>query len=117
MNDTSFFEILLWMFAFYLWFVFIWVFIRAFSDVFIRKDISGIAKAGWILFFVVFPFLGILIYFINRPVLEQDRQFAQAHGGGGAGVSAADELTKLGKLRDAGDITQEEYATLKERLI
>ena len=47
--------------------LFIWLFIALFADVLGRSDLSGGAKAGWILLFIIFPFLGCLIYLIARP--------------------------------------------------
>jgi hypothetical protein len=62
------FGTLLWaMVAFFFWFIFIWMFITVFADVFRRPDLSGAAKAGWILLIVVLPLIGILIYMITRP--------------------------------------------------
>jgi hypothetical protein len=55
------------MVAFFFWFVFIWMFISAFADIFRRRDLSGWAKAGWIFLIAVLPLLGILIYVIARP--------------------------------------------------
>ena len=47
--------------------MFIWLFISLFADVLRRRDLSGGAKAGWILLFIIFPFLGCLIYVVARP--------------------------------------------------
>jgi hypothetical protein len=59
---------LLWsMLVFFFWFMAIWVFIAVFADIFARPDLSGWAKAGWILLIFVLPFLGALIYVIARP--------------------------------------------------
>jgi uncharacterized membrane protein len=55
------------MLAFFFWFAFIWMFIAAFADIFRRRDLSGLAKAGWILVIAILPLIGILIYVIARP--------------------------------------------------
>jgi hypothetical protein len=55
------------MVAFFFWFVLIWMFIAAFADIFRRRDLSGWAKAGWILVIAALPLIGILIYVIARP--------------------------------------------------
>jgi uncharacterized membrane protein len=55
------------LFAFFIWFMFIWMFIAAFADIFRRRDLSGWGKAGWILVIAILPFIGILIYVIARP--------------------------------------------------
>ena len=107
------------MVVFFFWFMFIWMFIAIFADIFRRNDLSGGAKAGWIILICVLPFLGILIYMIARPKMtEQDRQMmmeAQEQQRRLQGYSAADEVAKLAKLRDEGKITAEEFETMKQR--
>jgi hypothetical protein len=102
----------------FFWFLFIWMFISIFADIIRREDISGWAKADWIFLIVILPFLGILIYVIARPKTEQDRRMmaeAKAMQQRAAGYSAAEEIATLGKLRDEGKITAEEYETLKQK--
>ena len=109
------------MFVFFLLFQVIFIFIRVFADIFHRRDLSGVAKAGWILLLFVIPFLGALIYLIARPKMtEQDRediQRVQAAQQRASGHSPAEELERLGKLRDAGELTAEEYGRLKARAL
>jgi hypothetical protein len=109
------------MFVFFLWFQVIFIFIRVFADIFHRRDLSGAAKAGWIFLLFVLPFLGALIYMIARPKLtEQDRediQRMQAVQQRASGYSAAEEIEKLSKLRDSGEISAEEYERLKARAV
>ena len=67
------------MFAFFFWFMLIWMFIAVFADIFRRRDLSGGAKAGWILLIFILPLFGILIYVIARPtVTDQDREMAMS---------------------------------------
>jgi hypothetical protein len=111
---------LLWsMLVFFFWFMAIWVFIAIFADIFHRRDLSGAAKAGWIVLIFILPFVGVLIYMISRPrMTEQDREDAakmQEAQRRVSGYSVADELEKLGKLRDAGQISAEEYEALKKK--
>jgi hypothetical protein len=117
--DWSFGDVLWSMVVFFFWFMFIWMFIAVFGDIFRRDDISGGAKAGWILLIVILPFLGILIYMIARPKMtEQDqREMAQMQEARRRveGYSAADEVAKLAKLRDEGKITAEEYESMKQQ--
>jgi len=107
------------MLAFFFWFMVIWIFISVFGDIFRRNDLSGGAKAGWVILIVILPFLGCLIYMIARPKMtEQDRQMAAEYEQEQArlsGYSAADEVEKLAKLRDAGELTAEEYEAAKRR--
>ena len=107
------------MLAFFFWFMVIWIFIAVFADIFRRNDISGWGKAGWILLIFILPFLGLLIYMIARPKMtEQDKQMieqAQEAQRRASGYSAADEVEKLAKLRDSGEISAEEYEAMKKR--
>src|SRR6187200_3134002 len=121
MNDWSFGDVFLSFLVFYFWFMFIWIFIRIFADIFGREDLSGGAKAGWIILIIILPFLGCLIYMIARPKMTQQdrRQMAEAEEMQRriSGYSAADEIEKLGKLRDEGKITPEEYESMKARAL
>ena len=107
------------MIEFFFIFMLIWMFIGVFADIFRRNDLSGGAKALWILFIFVLPLLGILIYMIGRPKMtEQDKEMimqAQEAQRRVEGYSAADEVAKLAKLRDEGKITAEEYEEQKKR--
>jgi hypothetical protein len=107
--------------VFFFWFIFIWMFITIFADIFRRNDLSGGAKAGWIILIVLVPFLGILIYMIARPKMtEQDKEMlaaAQEQRRRLEGYSAADEIAKLATLRDQGKITPEEYEAMKAKAL
>ncbi|MCI0632405.1 MAG: SHOCT domain-containing protein [Actinobacteria bacterium] len=111
---------LLWtMLVFFFWFMAIWVFIAVFGDIFRRDDLSGGAKTGWLLLIIVLPLIGILIYLIARPKMTgQDKQMiteARERQARASGYSAADEVSKLGKLRDEGSITAEEFEAMKKK--
>ena len=111
---------ILWaMLAFFFWFMVIWIFIGVFADIFRRNDLSGGAKAGWILLFFILPFFGLLIYMIARPKMTaQDKEMMdqmQEAQRRASGYSAADEVAKLAKLRDSGEITAEQYEEMKKR--
>lgn len=117
--EWDFGDVLSTMIVFFFWMMAIWIFIAIFGDIFRRRDLSGAAKAGWILLLFVLPFFGALIYTIARPKMtEQDRedmermQQAQARL---SGYSAADEIAKLTKLRDDGQLNAEEYEELKRK--
>jgi len=107
------------MLVFFFWVMAIWIFIALFSDIFRRNDLSGGAKAGWLLLIFILPFVGCLIYVIARPKMtEQDRQMieqAQEARRRIEGYSAADEIQKLSALRDSGKISAEEYEDLKRK--
>ena len=114
---------MLWLFLFIMW---IWLLISIFSDIF-RRDMSGAAKAGWVLFLIVLPLLGALIYLIANGGDMQERSvkdyqaieaaqkdyIRQVAGSG----SPADELEKLARLRDAGTISADEFAAQKAKIL
>src|SRR6266542_6125827 len=95
-NTITFWDIVFSMVAFFFWFMFIWMFISVFGDIFRRNDLSGGAKVVWLVVIVVLPFLGILIYLGMRPkVTAQDVQMmpqVEAQTQAAQGVSTADEL-------------------------
>ncbi len=120
-NSLTFWDVVWSMVIFFFWFMFIWIFIAIFADIFRRNDISGGTKAIWIIVLVILPFLGALIYMVMRPkVTAQDVQMmaqADAANKAVAGVSTADELSKLKSLKDAGAISDAEYESLKAKVI
>jgi len=117
--EWSFGDLLWGMLVFFFWFMAIWIFIAIFGDIFRRNDLSGGAKAGWILLLFVLPLLGALIYVISRPKMtEQDKELiarSQEAQRRIEGYSPADEVAKLAKLRDDGKITAEEYEDMKKK--
>ena len=117
--EWTFGSVLWAMVVFFFWFMLIWIFIGVFADLFRRIDLSGWAKAGWLLLIFIVPFLGVLIYLIARPKMtEQDKEMMAViseRERRATGYSAADEVAKLAKLRDEGKITAEEYERLKQQ--
>ncbi len=117
---------MLWLF---LWIIWIWLLIAVFSDIFRSHDLSGWAKALWILFVVILPYLGILVYFIarGRQMSEHAMEAAQARdaaarqyiqsAAGTSGTSPADELTKLADLKSKGLITDADFEQAKAKIL
>ena len=106
-------------FIFVLWF---WLLITVFGDLFRRHDISGWAKAVWVIVLILFPYLGIFIYLISqhRGMAErQSQRVQQAHDElrHVVGFSVADELEKLERLKNSGTISSEEYQRLRTRAV
>lgn len=116
------------MLMFYLFFLWIWLLIKLFADIF-RRDLSGWAKAGWTIFLILVPFLAALIYLIaeGKGMAERevrDYQAAQSAQeeyirsvAGSGGPSPADEVAKLAALRDRGVLTNEEFEAQKAGLL
>jgi uncharacterized membrane protein YhaH (DUF805 family) len=110
----------LWTMAvFFFWMIYIWIFITVFADIFRRNDLSGGRKAGWVIFLIFIPLIGLLVYMIARPKMtEQDKQIieqAEARQKRAAGYSAAEEIAKAQALKDSGAISEEEFQELKRK--
>ena len=121
-------EVFLSFLYFALFFIFIWLLITVFADLFRSHDLSGWAKALWVIGIIVMPYLGILIYLIargssmhERSVQQmkqadtQFRQYVQQTAGAGGGV--ADELARLGDLKARGVITEEDFQQAKAKVL
>ena len=70
------------MLEFFMFFVWIWLLVVIFSDIFRSHDMGGVAKAAWVIFVIIFPLLGVLIYLLARggSMHERaERQIAQQH--------------------------------------
>jgi hypothetical protein len=68
--DFPFLDVMWTMFIFFAWVIWIYLLIMVFADVFRRHDLTGWAKAGWTLFVIVLPLIGVLVYMIARPPME-----------------------------------------------
>ena len=106
-------------FAFVVWF---WLLITVASDLFRRHDISGWVKAMWVIGWIVFPYIVVLAYLIfqGRGMAERNMQQAlraRDELRSVVGFSAADEIEKLGRLKQAGSISDAEFARLRARLV
>ena len=106
-------------FIFVLWF---WLLITVFGDLFRRHDISGWAKAVWVIVLILFPYLGIFIYLITQHRGMAERQSQRVEQAREelrhfAGFSVADELEKLERLKNSNVISNEEYARLRARAV
>jgi hypothetical protein len=119
--DWTFGDLLWSMAVFFFWVIYFWMFIAIFGDIFRRNDLSGWAKAGWVLLILVLPLIGFLAYIVSRPKMtEQDRQLmaaARQREFTANGHSTADEIAKLASLRDEGEISPAEYESLKAQAI
>ncbi|HTS99088.1 MAG TPA: SHOCT domain-containing protein [Streptosporangiaceae bacterium] len=111
---------------FFLWIVWIWLVVMVFFDIFRSHDLSGWAKALWVLFVVIIPFIGVLVYLIVRGGSMHERAIRQAQRQDqqtreyiqqAAGTSSADQLAKLADLRDRGVITAEEFEREKAKVL
>ncbi len=110
-------------FAFIIW---IWLLITVFADVFRRRDIGGGMKAVWIIFVIVLPYLGVLIYLIaehdgmadrNEAQLSQIKSQQDEYIKSVAGSSPADQIGQAKQLLDSGAISQAEFDALKAKAL
>jgi Phospholipase_D-nuclease N-terminal len=114
--EWTFGTLLWWMLGFFFWFVVIWMFIAVFASI-LRRDISGWAKAGWIILIVFLPLIGILIYLIATPRAERTEAWAPHTGPNRREYGAADEIAKAAALHDQGRISGEEYEFIKTQAL
>jgi hypothetical protein len=127
--DYPFLDVVGTMLIFFGWVIWFWILIRVFADVFRRRDLSGWGKAGWILFTIVLPFLGVLIYLIanGKEMGQRDIEHARAVQGqvdahirsvAGSGANgAASQIAEAKRLLDSGAISQEEFEALKAKAL
>jgi hypothetical protein len=123
--DLPFLEVLWTIIVFFAWVAWIWVAITVLADVFRRHDIGGWHKAAWVVFVIVLPFLGVLVYLIaqhdgmrERSVRQMEAQkqaFDQYVRDAGGGSAA--EIAKAKELLDAGAINQAEFEAIKARAL
>jgi hypothetical protein len=112
---------------FFLWIIWIWILISIFIDIFRSRDLSGWAKALWVVFVLFFPLIGVLVYLIVRGGSMHERSVRQARQEdqaarayireAAAPESSADQLAKLADLRDKGVITPEEFDREKAKIL
>jgi len=117
---------MLWFFLFIIW---IWLLIMVFIDIFRSHDIGGWAKALWVIFIIILPFLGVFVYLIARGGKMHERAAAEAaqqqkafdqyvrQTAGTAGGSSADQLQKLADLKSQGVITDAEFEAQKAKIL
>jgi hypothetical protein len=116
---------MLWFFIFFIW---IWLLITVFADIFRSHDMGGFAKAIWVIFVIFVPYLGVFVYLIARghKMHEHAMEAAQAQDAAarayiqqaaGTTPSAADELARLADLKDRGVIDDAEFQRLKAKAV
>jgi hypothetical protein len=125
---TSFGEVLLWSFWFFIWLCALMVWLRCVIHLFQDDSLSGWAKAGWVVLLVLLPWLGALIYIIARGRIMGEREardLSEARAAqeryikevAGSSPSAADQISSAKSLLDSGTITQSEFETLKAKAL
>ena len=115
--------------VFFGWFLWIWLLITVYMDLFRRDDVGGWAKAGWVIFTLLVPFLGVFAYLIVHGKSMADRREHQArrqqqsfddHVRRVAGSSRDDggaEVAKARQLLEAGAVTPDEYEVMRKKAL
>ena len=117
---------MLWFFLFFIW---IWLLIMVFADIFRSRDLGGFAKFLWVIFVIFVPYLGVFVYLIARghkmgehaaqQAAEQEaatRQYVQQVAQTSTD-SPADQVAKLADLRAKGSISDAEYEAAKAKAL
>ena len=116
---------MLWFFLFFIW---IWLLIVVFSDIFRSHDLGGWSKALWVIGIIILPYLGVFLYLIVRghKMAEHAQQAAQAQdaaakayiqSAAGTTGSAADEIQRLADLKAQGVISDAEFEAGKAKAL
>ena len=116
------------MLGFFLLIIWLWLLIIVFSDIFRSHDLGGGAKALWVIFVIILPFLGIFIYLIARGGKMQERAAKQAaqqqeafdayvKETAGSGTDSTQQLAKLADLKQQGVITDAEFESQKAKIL
>jgi ABC-type multidrug transport system fused ATPase/permease subunit len=114
---------------FFLFIIWIWLLFMVFIDIFRSHDMGGWAKALWVIFIIVMPYLGVLVYLIARGGKMHERAAQQAaqqqkafdqyvkQTAGTSGETSADQLHKLAGLKDQGILTDAEFEAEKAKIL
>jgi len=126
-TSYPFLDILWTTLIFFAWVIFIWIAITVLIDVFRRDDLSGWGKAGWTIFVVILPWIGVLVYLIAqhdgmaqrraKDVATSQAQFDDAVRNAAGTGGAAAEIEKAKQLLDSGAISQAEFDAIKAKAL
>ena len=127
--DYPFLDLMWTMLIFFIWILWFWLLFTVFADVFRRHDISGWAKAAWLIFTILLPFLGVFVYLItqNTGMTERNLERARAQKAqfddyvrqtaGESRGGATAEIERAKSLLDSGAITQSEFDAIKQKAL
>ena len=122
-----FLDVLWTMCIFFLFFIWIWLLITVFADIFRRHDIGGGSKALWIIFVILLPYLGVFVYLIaqhdgmtqrSMSDVQQAREQQDAYiKSVASSASPTDQIAQAKQLLDSGAITQAEFDGIKAKAL
>jgi uncharacterized membrane protein YcjF (UPF0283 family) len=112
---------------FFSWIAWIWILVVILTDVFRRRDIGGFSKAAWVVFMIILPFIGVLVYLIAQHdgMTERNIERAQAQQAQfndyvknvAADSGSAAEIEKAEQMLSRGSINQTEFDALKAKAL
>jgi ABC-type multidrug transport system fused ATPase/permease subunit len=113
---------------FFLFFIWIWLLVTVFVDIFRSRDLNGWVKALWCIFVIILPFLGVFVYLIARggkmheraaqDAAKQQRAFDDyVRQAAGNGSDTASQLSKLADLKSQGVLTDGEFEAQKAKIL
>jgi len=128
MTNYPLLDIFLSMVYFFCWILWIFLLFWIIMDIFRSDDLGGWGKAGWLIFVIFLPLLGVLIYLIARghsmgerqarDAQARDEQFrAYVKDAAGSGQSQSDELAKLAGLHQQGVLSDQEFEAAKAKVL
>ncbi len=125
-ESIGFFDLIWSIFLLFMLAAWIWVLISVVADIFRSQDMGGVAKALWIGFVIIIPWLGVLVYIVVRgdrmhentvDAIARAEEARRDYIRSVAQVSPADELSKLAELKEKGILTDDEFVTQKSRIL
>src|SRR5262249_37959486 len=112
---------------FFAWLIWFWLLITVFADLFRRHDASGWTKAGWVVFVILLPYLGVLVYLIaeHKGMAERNTQRAQAAQqqfdryvqSVAAQEDPSEQVAKAKTPLEEGPITQADFERIKQKAL
>ncbi|MFI8325064.1 SHOCT domain-containing protein [Streptomyces sp. NPDC085529] len=134
MDDYPLLNVFWTMLWFFLWIMWLFLLFKVITDIFRDHELGGWGKAGWLIFCILLPYLGVLVYVIARGkgmsardvkqakdaearFQEYIRQTAGTQAAAGGTPSATDELARLADLKEKGAISEQEFQQAKAKVL
>jgi hypothetical protein len=126
-TSWTFGEVMWSMLIFFCWILFFWLLFTVLGDLFRRHDLSGWGKAGWIIFVIFLPFLGIFVYLLSQGKGMAERNVRQAQDAQASmdayvrsvasSADPAEQIAKGHELLEKGAISETEFEKLKAQAL
>ena len=116
--DVGLLDVVGWLVLTLFFMMFIVMFVSIFTDIIMRRSLSGFAKAIWILVIFLFPLIGILAYVLLRPAPNQEDIALPLHSQRGfTGRSSTEEIARADALLRQGVLNQDDFDRIKARAL